>query len=54
MQCVDKATKMCNIILNNITDVDECILVNLYKCYDRPLLDYACIYNIFTSSCISY
>ena len=43
MQCVDKATKMCNIILNNITDVDVCTLVNLYKCYDRPLLDYACV-----------
>ena len=42
-QCVDKANKMCNIILNNITDVDVCTLVDLFKCYVRPLLDYACV-----------
>ena len=38
-QYVDKANKMCNIILNNITDVVVCTLVNLYKCYVRLLLD---------------
>ena len=40
---MDKANKMSSIILNNITDVDVCTLVNLYKCYVRPLLDYACV-----------
>ena len=38
---MDKANKMYNIILNNITDVDVCTLVNLYKCYVRLLLDYS-------------
>ena len=40
---MDKANKMCNIILNNITEVNASTLVNLYKCYVRPLLDYACV-----------
>ena len=34
---------MCNIILHNITDINVCILVNLYKCYVRPLLGNACV-----------
>ena len=38
---MDKANKMCNIILNDITDVYVCTLVNLYKFYVRSLLDYA-------------
>ena len=42
-QCVDKTNKMCTIILNNITIVDVYTLVNLYKCYVRPLLDYTCV-----------
>ena len=42
-QYVDEANKMYKIILNNITDFDVCTQVNLYKCYVRPLLDYACV-----------
>ena len=34
---------MCNIILKNITEIDVCTLANLYICYVRPVLDYACV-----------
>ena len=68
-QRVDKTNKMCNIILNNIIDVDVCNQFNLYKCYVRPLLNYAicnhtacrsfafliyCMVLYIGNSCMSY
>ena len=37
-QCVSKASRMCNLIYANIKCTDMLVLVNLYKCYARPLL----------------
>ena len=51
-----KANKMCNIRLKNITDVNVCILINLYKCIVRPLLDYTCViyspHHVYLIDCI--
>ena len=42
-QCVNKASRMSNLILMNMKYVDIATLINLYKCYTRPLLEYACV-----------
>ena len=39
-QCVSKASKMCNLIYANIKCTDMLIIVKLYKCYARHLLEY--------------
>ena len=39
-QCVSKASRMCNLIYANIKCTDKLVLVNLCKCYARPLLKY--------------
>ena len=42
-QCVNKASRMNNLILMNMKYVDIATLINLYKCFSRPLLEYACV-----------
>ena len=42
-QCVSKASRMCNLIYANIKCTDMLVLVNLYKCYARPLLEYCSV-----------
>ena len=34
---------MCNLIYANIKCTDMLVLVNLYKCYARPLLEYCSV-----------
>ena len=42
-QCVSKASRMCNLIYTNIKCTDMLVLVNLYKCHARPLLEYCSV-----------
>ena len=42
-QCVSKASRMCNLIYANIKCTDMLVLVNSYKCYARPLLEYCSV-----------
>ena len=42
-QCVSKASRMCNLIYANIKCTDMLVLVKLYKCYARPLLEYCSV-----------
>ena len=42
-QCVSKASRMCNLIYANIKCTDMLVLVNVYKCYARPLLEYCSV-----------
>jgi hypothetical protein len=48
--CVKKASKMCNIILTNLQYCNNNVLVQLFKCYVRPILEYGSI--IFSPHCI--
>ena len=41
--CVNKASKICNIIFANIKQVNNSILIKLYKSFARPLLEYASV-----------
>ena len=41
--CVSKASRMCNLINVNLKCTDMLVLVNLYKCYARPLLEYCSV-----------
>ena len=41
--CVNRASKICNIILANIKHVNNSILIKLYKSFARPLLKYASV-----------
>ena len=50
-QCVSKASRMCNLIHANIKCIDMLVLVNLYKCYARPLLEY-CSVIVYLIMCI--
>ena len=38
--CVKKASQVCNMILANVHYFENNILVNLYKTFARPYLDY--------------
>ena len=40
---VKKASNVCNLILSNVYDVGNALLIQLYKTYARPYLDYASI-----------
>ena len=40
---MSKASRMCNLIYANIKCTDMLVLVNLYKCYARPLLEYCSV-----------
>ena len=42
-ETVKKACKMCNITLMNFKHVDNCTLTDLYKFYDRPILEYVSV-----------
>ena len=41
--CVNRASKVCNIIFANIKQVNNSILIKLYKSFARPLLECASI-----------
>ena len=47
-EIVNKSSRVCALILNNIKNVDN-MLIKLYKCFVRPVLEYASIV-FFTSS----
>ena len=49
-QCVSKASRMCNLIYASIKCADMLVLVNLYKCYARPLLEHCSV--IFSLRCV--
>jgi hypothetical protein len=38
-----KASNVCNLILSNVFHVNRSTLVNLFKCYARPYLEYASV-----------
>ena len=40
---VNKAHRMCNLILRNVKNVNNSVLIKLYKCFVRPLLEYATV-----------
>ena len=42
-EIVNKSSRVCALILNNITNVDNNILIKLYKCFVRPVLEYASV-----------
>ena len=42
-KCIKKASNFCNYILSNVYNVDNSILIQLYKTYARPFLDYASV-----------
>ena len=41
--CVNRASKICNIIFANIQHVNNSVLIKLYKSFARPLLEYASV-----------
>ena len=41
--CVNKASKICNIIFATVKQVNNSILIKLYKSFARPLLEYASV-----------
>jgi hypothetical protein len=41
--CIKKASNICNMILSNMYDVNNDILIRLYKVYARPYLEYATV-----------
>ena len=41
--CIKKASNVCNMLLTNVYNVDNTMLINLYKIYARPYLDYASV-----------
>ena len=41
--CVNRASKICNIIFANIKQVNYSLLIKLYKSFARPLLEYASV-----------
>ena len=34
---------MCALVLNNVTNVDNSVLIKFFKCFIRPLLEYASV-----------
>ena len=42
-EIVNKSNRVCALILNNIKNLDNNILIKLYKCFVRPVLEYASI-----------
>ena len=42
-ESVDKSSRVCALILNNIKNVDNNILIKLYKCFVRRVLEYASV-----------
>ena len=42
-EIVNKSSRVCALILNNIKNVDNNILIKLYKCFVRPVLEYASV-----------
>ena len=48
--CVKKANNVCNTILSNLYDMDNNTLINLFKTYALPLLDYASV--IYSPHCL--
>jgi hypothetical protein len=42
-ECVNKASRMCTLILNNVQNVNNFVLIRLFKCFVRPLLEYASV-----------
>ena len=42
-EIVNKSSRVCALILNNIKNVDNNILIKLYKCFARPVLEYASV-----------
>ena len=41
--CIKKASNICNLILLNLSHMNCDILVNLYKCFARPILEYSSV-----------
>ena len=41
--CVNRASKVCNIIFANIKHVNNSTLIKLYKSFARPLLEYGSV-----------
>ena len=50
-EIVNKSSRVCALILNNIKNVDNNMLIKLYKCFVRPVLEYASV--VFSSHHIS-
>ena len=48
--CVKKANNVCNTILSNLYDRDNNTLINLFKTYALPLLDFASV--IYSPHCL--
>ena len=42
-ECIYQASRISNLILMDMKYVDIATLINLYKCYTRTLLEYACV-----------
>ena len=42
-ECVNKASRMCSLVINNVKNVDNSVLIKLFKCFIRSLLDFASI-----------
>ena len=36
---------MCALVLNNVKNVDNSVLIKLFKCFIGPLLEYASVVN---------
>ena len=41
--CIKKASNVCNCILSNVYNADNSILIQLFKTYARPFLNYASV-----------
>ena len=42
-ECVNKTSRMCALVLNNVKNVDNSVLNKLFKCFIRPLLEYGLV-----------
>ena len=42
-ECVNKASRMCALVLNNVKNVENSFLIKLFKCFIRSLLEYASV-----------
>ena len=44
-KCVNEASRMCASVLNNIKNVDNSVLIKLFNCFIRPLLEFSSVVN---------
>ena len=51
-EIVNKSSRVCALILNNIKNVDNNMLIKLYKCFVRPVSEYASV--VFSPHQISF